>query len=141
MATRLRDGRPEIVGVVELEPGDLVMVAPGQSVPVDGRLECESARVDESLLSGESRPVRKAAGDPVIAGSINLFGAATIRVERVGTSTVLAQISRLIAVAREERPRLVEITDRVAVWFVTGVLVLAGGTPTSPSTTTPWVRW
>ncbi|MCP5139224.1 MAG: cadmium-translocating P-type ATPase [Chromatiales bacterium] len=131
VATRLRDGRPEIVGVVELEPGDLVMVAPGQSVPVDGRLECESARVDESLLSGESRPVRKAAGDPVIAGSINLFGAATIRVERVGTSTVLAQISRLIAVAREERPRLVEITDRVAVWFVTGVLVLAAASGTA----------
>lgn len=125
VATRLREGRPEIVGVVELEPGDLVLVAPGQSVPVDGRLECDSARIDESLLTGESRPVRKIAGDPVMAGSINLFSAATICVERVGTSTVLAQIGRLITTAREERPRLVEITDRVAVWFVTGVLTLA----------------
>ena len=60
-----------------------------------------------------------------MAGSINLLGAATIRVERVGASTVLAQISRLITVARDERPRLVQITDRVAVWFVTAVLVLA----------------
>jgi Cu2+-exporting ATPase len=125
VATRLRDGRPEIVGVVELEPGDLVLVPPGQSIPVDGRLESASARVDESLLTGESRPVRKAAGDPVVAGSINLLGAATVCTERVGASTVLAQISRLIGVAREERPRLVEITDRVAVWFVTGVLALA----------------
>ncbi len=125
VATRLRAGRPEIVGVVELEPGDLVLVPPGQSIPVDGRLEGASARVDESLLTGESRPVAKAAGDPVVAGSINLLGAATICVERVGASTVLAQISRLIAVAREERPRLVEITDRVAVWFVSGVLLLA----------------
>ena len=131
VATRLRDGRPEIVGVVELEPGDLVLVAPGQSVPVDGRLECGSARIDEALLTGESRPVRKTAGDPVIAGSINLFSAATICVERVGTSTMLAQIGRLIAVAREERPRLVKITDRVAVWFVTGVLVLAVATGTA----------
>ncbi|MEZ5563251.1 MAG: heavy metal translocating P-type ATPase [Gammaproteobacteria bacterium] len=128
VATRLRDGRPEIVGVVELEAGDLVLVPPGQSVPVDGRLVSASARVDESLLTGESRPVRKATGDPVIAGSINLLGAATVCVERVGAGTVLAQIGRLIAVAREERPRLVEITDRVAVWFVSGVLVLAAAT-------------
>jgi Cu2+-exporting ATPase len=84
----------------------------------------DSAR-DESLLI---RPVRKTAGDPVIAGSINLFSAATICVERIGASTVLAQIGRLIAVAREERPRLVELTDRVAVWFVTGVLALAVAT-------------
>ena len=125
VATRLRAGRPEIVGVVELEPGDLVLVPPGQSIPVDGRLDSTSARVDESLLTGESRPVAKAAGDPVVAGSINLLGAATVCVERVGAMTVLAQISRLIAVAREERPRLVEITDRVAVWFVSGVLLLA----------------
>jgi Cu2+-exporting ATPase len=128
VATRLRDGRPEIVGVVELQPGDLVLVAPGQSIPVDGRLESAAARVDESLLTGESRPVRKTAGDAIIAGSINLLAAATICVERVGAGTVLAQISRLIAVAREERPRLVEITDRVAVWFVSGVLLLAAAT-------------
>jgi Cu2+-exporting ATPase len=128
VATRLRAGRPEIVGVVELEPGDLVLVPPGQSIPVDGRLESASARVDESLLTGESRPVHKAAGDPVVAGSINLLAAATICVERIGASTVLAQIGRLIAVAREERPRLVEITDRVAVWFVSGVLLLAAAT-------------
>lgn len=128
VATRLRDGRPEIVGVVELESGDLVLVPPGQSIPVDGRLDSTSASVDESLLTGESRPMRKTAGDPVVAGSINLLGAATVRVERVGTGTMLAQIGRLMAVAREERPRLVEITDRVAVWFVSGVLLLAAAT-------------
>jgi Cu2+-exporting ATPase len=128
VATRLRDDRPETVGVVELEPGDLVLVPPGQSIPVDGRLESASARVDESLLTGESRPVHKATGDAVIAGSINLLGAMTLKVERVGAGTVLARISRLIAVAREERPRLVEITDRVAVWFVSGVLLLAAAT-------------
>jgi len=125
VATRLVDGRPEPVGVVELAPGDRILVQPGHSVPVDGVLESESARVDESLLTGESRPVRKAAGDEVVAGSINLLGAATLRVERVGASTVLAQISRLISVAREERPRLVQVTDRVGAWFVVGVLVLA----------------
>jgi Cu2+-exporting ATPase len=128
VATRLGGGRAEVVGVVELEPGDRILVQPGHSVPVDGVLEGEPARVDESLLTGESRPVRKAAGDPVVAGSINLLGAATIRVERVGASTVLAQIGRLIGVAREERPRLVQVTDRVGAWFVTGVLVLAAAT-------------
>jgi Cu2+-exporting ATPase len=125
VATRLREGRTEVVGVVELHRGDLVLVPPGQSIPVDGRLDNGAARVDESLLTGESRPVRKTAGDPIVAGSINLLGAITVCVERVGASTLLAQISRLIAVAREERPRVVEITDRVAVWFVTGVLALA----------------
>jgi len=124
IATRLRDGTTEAVGVIELEPGDLVLVQPGQSVPVDGVLASASARMDESLLTGESRPVRKSAGDPVMAGSINLLDAATVRVQLVGTSTVLGQIARLVSVAREERPRLVEITDRVAVWFVSGVLAL-----------------
>jgi Cu2+-exporting ATPase len=125
IATRLTGGRAETVGVVELDPGDLVLVQPGQAIPVDGRLASASARVDESLLTGESRPVHKSEGDAVIAGSINLLGAATVRVEQVGAGTVLARIGRLIAVAREERPRLVQVTDRVAVWFVSAVLVLA----------------
>ncbi|MCC7258442.1 MAG: heavy metal translocating P-type ATPase [Gammaproteobacteria bacterium] len=125
LATRLGDGGPELVGVTELAPGDRVLVAPGQSVPVDGRLESAAARFDEALLTGESRPVRRLAGDAVVAGSINLLEAATVRVERVGAATVLAQIGRLITVARAERPHLVEVTDRVAGWFVTGVLLLA----------------
>jgi Cu2+-exporting ATPase len=128
VATRLVDGRAEPVGVVELQPGDLVLVQPGQSIPVDGRLEGGSARVDEALLTGESRPVHKSSGERVVAGSINLLSSVTIRVESVGAGTVLAQIGRLIDTARAERPRLVQVTDRVGAWFVTGVLLLAAAT-------------
>ncbi len=125
VATRLGTAGPELLGVTELEPGDRVLVAPGQTVPVDGHLDNTTARFDESLLTGESRPVHKRAGDAVIAGSINLLEAATVRVERVGAGTVLAQIGRLVTTARAGRPRLVEVTDRVATWFITGVLLLA----------------
>ncbi len=126
VATRLTAGRTEPVGVAELAAGDLILVQPGQSIPADGLLESDAARIDESLLTGESRPVPKAKGDPVVAGSINLLAAATIRVERTGSGTVLAGVARLIAIAREERPRLVQVTDRVGAWFVTAVLILAG---------------
>jgi Cu2+-exporting ATPase len=125
VALRLVDGRTEAVGLGELERGDVIVVQPGQAVPVDGTLASGSARVDESLLTGESQPVRKAAGETVLAGSINLLGAATLTVAETGAGTVLARIGRLIAVARADRPRLVEITDRVGAWFVVGVLVLA----------------
>lgn len=125
IATRLADGRLETVGVTELRAGDLVLVQPGQSMPVDGSLASDAARVDESLLTGESRPVHKRCGDAVIAGSVNLLGAVTLRVERAGAGTLLAQISRLVGVARAERPPFVDLTERVAHWFVVGVLVLA----------------
>jgi len=125
VATRLVAGRGEAVAVAELAPGDLVLVQPGQSFPVDGLLESDAARVDESLLTGESRPLRRARGERVVAGSINLLAAATVRVERTGAGTVLAQISQLITSARAERPRLVQLADRVGAWFVTAVLVLA----------------
>jgi Cu2+-exporting ATPase len=125
VATRLADGRSETVGVVELMPDDRVLVQPGQNFPVDGILESDAARVDESLLTGESRPVRRQRGDRVLAGSINLLQSAIVRVERIGTDTLLAQIGRLVTAAREERPRLVQIADRVGAWFVTGLLVVA----------------
>lgn len=125
VATRLVAGRGEAVAVAELEPGDLVLVQPGQAFPVDGLLESDGARVDESLLTGESRPLRRERGERIIAGSINLLAAATVRVERTGAGTVLAQISQLITSARAERPRLVQLADRVGAWFVTAVLVLA----------------
>lgn len=126
VATRLGiGGVAETVGVVELTPGDRVLVQPGQAFPVDGMLDVDAARVDESLLTGESRPVRRQRGDRVLAGSINLLQSAIVRVERIGGDTLLAQIGRLVTAAREERPRMVQIADRVGTWFITGLLVVA----------------
>jgi Cu2+-exporting ATPase len=124
-ATRIVDGQAEEVGIMELEPGDRLMIQPGKALPADGLLLSAEARLDESVLTGESTPIRKFAGDPVVAGSLNLTQAAEIAVVRVGAETVMAQIGRLVTDARERRPRLVELADRVASWFVASVLVAA----------------
>ncbi len=124
-ATRIVDGVAEDVGVMELLPGDRLLIQPGKALPADGRLLSDEARLDESILTGESTPVRKFTGDPVVAGSLNLTHAAEIEVRRVGAETVMAQIGRLVTSAREQRPRLVEIADRVASWFVGAVLIIA----------------
>jgi len=124
-ATRLSGGLSEEVGVMELEAGDRLLVQPGKALPADGLLLSAEARLDESVLTGESTPVHKLAGDPVVAGSLNLTHAAEIEVQRIGAETVMAQIGRLVTDARERRPRLVEVADRVASWFVAGVLLAA----------------
>ncbi|MFQ5633949.1 MAG: heavy metal translocating P-type ATPase [Gammaproteobacteria bacterium] len=124
-ATRITDGRSEEVGIMELRAGDRLLVQPGKAIPADGLLLSTRARLDESILTGESSPVSRLAGDAVVAGSLNLTRAAEIEVRRVGAETVMAQIGRLVIDAREQRPRLVELADRVASWFVAGVLCVA----------------
>lgn len=119
------EGPPATVAVTELEPGDRVLVPPGKAVPVDGILESETGRIDESLLTGEARAVSKQVGDPVFAGSVNLFTAARIRVTRLGAETTLAQISRLVGEASRSRPHLLRLADRVASGFVLGLLLFA----------------
>jgi Cu2+-exporting ATPase len=127
VATRLVEGRLEEVGTMELECGDLVLVQPGQAIPADGFLADGTARVDESLLTGESAAIPKQRGDRVLAGSINLTQAVRLRVERVGAGTVMAQIGRLVTAARDRKPKLVELADRIASYFVAGVLLAALG--------------
>jgi len=125
VATRLVDGEQREVGVMELVPGDLVLVTPGQAFPADGHLEGGDAHVDEALLTGESEPILKSAGDRVIAGSTNQRSAATFRVDRVGADTALAQISHLMTAAQKEKPPIVQLANRVASRFVSGVLLAA----------------
>ena len=125
VATRLVDEQPCEVGAMELVPGDIVLVYPGQTFPADGILEGGDVKVDESLLTGESEPVLKCAGDRVVAGAINQRAAATMRVDRVGADTELAQISRLMSAAQNEKPPIVQLANRVASRFVTGVLLAA----------------
>jgi Cu2+-exporting ATPase len=125
IATRLSHGQPEQVGAMELVRGDQVLVTPGGVYPVDGVLESEHARLDESLLTGESAEVNKRRGDPVVAGSINGNRAAIVRVEQTGAATTMAQISRMVTGAQQEKPRLVQAADRIASWFIVGVLAIA----------------
>lgn len=126
-ATRIEaSGAHSVIPVAELAVGDRVLVRPGAQIPADGRVLEGRASVDEALLTGESRPVLKEAGDAVIGASINLDSPLEVEVERTGSDTILSRILDLVENARNERPYLAHVADRVAAYFVTGVLILAG---------------
>ena len=110
-------GRTERVPVAELRPGDLVLVRPGARIPADGAVEEGRSQVDESLLTGESRPVDKGPGDEVIAGAVNAAGSLRVRVTRIGDETALAGIMRLVAEAQTSRTRAQALADRAAYWL------------------------
>jgi len=128
VAFRLADAATlsgEHVAVVELASGDLLLIKPGERVPADGTVVSGSSRVDESLLSGESRPVSKQLGDALVGGSLNGGSPLVMRVVAVGAATRLAAIQRLMAQAAGERPHLVTLADHYASRFVLALLLLA----------------
>jgi Cu2+-exporting ATPase len=125
VATRLEAGRPREVAIVELTPGDTVLVNPGQTFPADGILTGNDVSVDEALLTGESEPVLKQPGDRVVAGAVNQRKAAEFRVEQFGANTELAQIGQLMARAQTEKPPIVQLANKVASRFVLAVLCAA----------------
>jgi len=118
----------ERIAVAELRVGDAVQIKPGETVPADGCVLDGTSAADESLLTGESRPLPKAAGDALIGGSVNTASPLVMRVERVGAATRVAAIQRLMERAAAEKPRLVEMADRVAGRFIVALLVLAVAT-------------
>ena len=118
------DGTLQRVGIHELRVGDCVRVAEGGIVPADGVLLSERCRVDEALLSGESAPVTKRSGEPLIAGSVLENGPILVRIERTGADTTLAGIAALVGRAAAERPRLQMAGELAAGRFVTRVLAL-----------------
>jgi len=117
----------EEVPAVSLRAGNLVLVKPGEAVPADGVLVAGETETDESLLTGESMPVVKRAGASLVAGAVNRLSPAVMRVERVGEGTRASHIRRLTERAAGQRPPVVEITDRIAGWFIAAVLLIAAG--------------
>ena len=115
----------EMVAAVKLMAGDHVLIGPGESFPADGSVVEGYSSVDESLLTGESMPVTKHAASLVIGGTINLESPLVVKVEKVGSDTVLSGIVRLLDRALAEKPRLAQIADRVAGWFVLVLLMVA----------------
>jgi len=113
-ALRLRDGAAERIAAHALAPGDLVRVGAGERVPADGEVTAGASSADESLLTGESRPVAKRAGAALVGGSVNLEQPLTMRVTRAGADTQAAAIGRLVERAAATRPALVERADRLA---------------------------
>ncbi|MEZ5537913.1 MAG: heavy metal translocating P-type ATPase [Thiolinea sp.] len=124
-AVRVRDGEQETVPVGELELGDQVLIRPGETVPADGEVTDGSSSVNESLLTGESLPLAKKVGDELIGGTLNIESPLTMRVNKLGDSTVLASIVRLLDRAQTEKPYLAMLADRIASWFVLFILLLA----------------
>jgi Cu2+-exporting ATPase len=125
-AWRLRDdGSVESVDGAALRPGDRVRVPLGEAFPADGAIEQGATQVDESLLTGESRPVARAVGDGAVAGSVNLGAPVVQRVERVGADTRQEQIAALMRDALTRRPDAMRLADRIAGPFLAAVLLLA----------------
>ncbi|WP_228720783.1 heavy metal translocating P-type ATPase [Nitrogeniibacter mangrovi] len=121
----LPEGGEERVPVSTLAPGDRVRVKPGEAIPADGVVLEGRSAADEALLTGESRPVPKAAGDTVTGGSLNVSSPLVIDVRQVGDATRLAAIMRLMERAATEKPRLVKLADRIAGRFIAFLLLVA----------------
>ncbi|WP_214058810.1 heavy metal translocating P-type ATPase [Nocardioides aquaticus] len=119
------DGTEEEVALDEVQIGDRLRVRPGEKVPVDGAVTEGRSAVDESLVTGESMPVTKTTGDPVIGGTINQSGALVMVAEKVGRDTMLARIVAMVADAQRSRAPIQRMADRVAAVFVPAVIVIA----------------
>ncbi len=134
---RLRDGHVDEVPVSAISIGDLLLIRPGDLVPVDGEVTTGTSAVDQSALTGEPLPVQAAAGTALLSGSLNLDGALEMRAVRPAAESQYQQIVRLVERARREKPPIQRLADRFAVWFTPLTLVMCGvawlvtGTPTS----------
>jgi Cu+-exporting ATPase len=127
-ARRVVDGVETIVPLEEVRPGDSVVVLPGERFPVDATILDGRTTVDESMLTGESTPLAREAGDRVLAGSLNYDGAVTCEAQSLGEDTVLAQIGRMVEQAQSSRAPTERLADRASAIFVPVVLGLAGAT-------------
>lgn len=124
-ATVIRDGVEESVPIENVVIGDILLVKPGEKIPVDGRVVSGHSAIDESMLTGESIPVEKVTDDKVFGASINGQGSLTIQAEKVGDETLLAQIIKLVEDAQQTKAPIAKIADRVAGVFVPAVITIA----------------
>ncbi len=125
LARIVRGGREMEVPVADVGPGDLVVVRPGEKVPVDGVIRSGASSLDESMVTGESMPVDKTVGDAVIGATLNTTGTFTFQATKVGKDTVLAQIIRLVEAAQGSKAPIQRLVDRVTGWFVPAVIGVA----------------
>lgn len=129
MATVIQDGKEITIPIEEVEQGDIIVVKPGQSIPVDGEVIDGLTSVDESMLTGESIPVEKKVSDKVVGGSLNKTGSIHFKATRVGSDTALAQIIRLVEEAQGSKAPIAKMADIISGYFVPivlGIGIVAG---------------
>ena len=119
------DGHETDINAEDVLPGDKLRIRPGESIPVDGIVIEGKTTVDESMVTGESMPVTKTKGDPVIGGTINQTGSLIIRAEKVGDETMLSRIVQMVADAQRSRAPIQRMADSVSGWFVPLVILIA----------------
>ena len=125
-ARRVRDdGADEEVTLDQVGVGDRLRVRPGEKVPVDGEIVEGRVSIDESMVTGESMPVTKAAGDKVVGGAVNRTGSFVMRAEKIGADTLLARIVQMVAQAQRSRAPIQRMADLVSGWFVPTVILVA----------------
>ncbi len=124
-ATLIRDGAEVEVAVEDVVPGDVLLVRPGEKVPVDGMIVDGRSTIDESMVTGESIPVTKQVGDTVIGATINQTGAFRLEATRVGADTMLAQIIKLVEQAQGSKAPIQRLADLVSSYFVPAVMFIA----------------
>ena len=124
----IRNGKEMDIPIEEVKVGDIIRVRPGEKIPVDGKITDGSSSIDESMVTGESMPVDKKAGDPVIGATINKTGTFLFLATKVGSDTMLAQIVTMVAQAQSSRAPIARLADVISSYFVPIVLILAAAT-------------
>ncbi len=124
----LPNGDVEDIPSVEIKSGDRLLIKPGEKIPADGEVEDGSSSVNESMLTGESLPVEKSAGDPVIGGSVNGEGSLTVRVLKTGEESYLSQVVELVRQAQESKSRTQDLANTAAQWLTAIALIGGAGT-------------
>lgn len=124
-AERIEGDQPVEVPVTELKVGDVILIRPGASVPVDGEIISGESSLNEAMMTGESEPVRKGPGDAVIGGTINGEGSLRVRVTKVGDETTLSGIMRIVEEAQSSRSRTQALADRAAFWLT--IIAISAG--------------
>ncbi len=124
-AVVIRSGKQLTIPVHQVKIGDIVVVKPGQKIPVDGIVVKGSSSIDESMITGESMPVRKVKGDTVIGATINKTGSFTFKATKIGEETALAQIIKLVEEAQASKAPVQKLADMISAYFVPAVLMIA----------------
>jgi len=127
-AHRVEDGEKTDVGIDSLEKGDLVEVRPGEKIPVDGEIVSGESQVNESMVTGESKPVTKQEHDQVIGGTINGSGTLTVRVNEAGDNAYLSKVIHMVRDAQNKKSKTQNLADRIAFWLTITALSIGFGT-------------